>query len=488
MNSITINDLLINLSEYNPDAISDVKKAYDYASYLHNGQVRQSGDPYISHPLNVAYILSEMHADSDTVCAGLLHDTLEDTNIKKEDIAHDFNQNVANLVDGVTKLAKMNFSSKQDQNYANTRKIITGITDDVRIIIIKLADRLHNMRTLEFKSEFKQKENSLETMEIFAPLAYYIGAYRIKSELEDLSLKYLKPDVYKRIGEKKIKLEEASGDILKEMLYKIETLLNDRNIPNEIKVRTKNIYGIYKRLSEGHKLSDIHDLLALKIMVDEIENCYIGLYLVHSKYKPINDKFKDYICNPKTNMYRSLHTTVFGPEDRLVQTQIRTFDMDKIASFGLTAYWDIEKGKARDVMQDDLKQKYQFFKSLIEINSIFGDNQQFVNQVKNELFANKIYVYTTKGDIIELPIGSTIIDYAYKLDTDIGNTMVGAFVNDEYVPLDYVLQNKDRVRIVTNELSYGPREEWLDIAKTSLAKSKIKEFNRKLFIENGDKA
>ena len=427
MNSITINDLLINLSEYNPDAISDVKKAYDYASYLHNGQVRQSGEPYISHPLNVAYILSEMHADSDTVCAGLLHDTLEDTNIKKEDIAHDFNQNVANLVDGVTKLAKMNFSSKQDQNYANTRKIITGITDDVRIIIIKLADRLHNMRTLEFKSEFKQKENSLETMEIFAPLAYYIGAYRIKAELEDLSLKYLKPDVYKRIGEKKIKLEEASGDILKEMLYKIETLLNDRNIPNEIKVRTKNIYGIYKRLSEGHKLSDIHDLLALKIMVDEIENCYIGLYLVHSKYKPINDKFKDYICNPKTNMYRSLHTTVFGPEDRLVQTQIRTFDMDKIASFGLTAYWDIEKGKARDVMQDDLKQKYQFFKSLIEINSIFGDNQQFVNQVKNELFANKIYVYTTKGDIIELPIGSTIIDYAYKLDTDIGNTMVSIF-------------------------------------------------------------
>ena len=479
MNSITINDLLINLSEYNPDAISDVKKAYDYASYLHNGQVRQSGEPYISHPLNVAYILSEMHADSDTVCAGLLHDTLEDTNIKKEDIAHDFNQNVANLVDGVTKLAKMNFSSKQDQNYANTRKIITGITDDVRIIIIKLADRLHNMRTLEFKSEFKQKENSLETMEIFAPLAYYIGAYRIKSELEDLSLKYLKPDVYKRIGEKKIKLEEASGDILKEMLYKIETLLNDRNIPNEIKVRTKNIYGIYKRLSEGHKLSDIHDLLALKIMVDEIENCYIGLYLVHSKYKPINDKFKDYICNPKTNMYRSLHTTVFGPEDRLVQIQIRTFDMDKIASFGLTAYWDIEKGKARDVMQDDLKQKYQFFKSLIEINSIFGDNQQFVNQVKNELFANKIYVYTTKGDIIELPIGSTIIDYAYKLDKDIGNTMVGAFVNDEYVPVDYVLHNKDRVRIVTNELSYGPREEWLDIAKTSLAKSKIKEFNRK---------
>lgn len=475
MSNITIDDLLKKVSEYNIGAIHDVSEAYCYAKLLHGNQIRQSGEPYISHPLNVAYILSEMHADCDTVCAGLLHDTLEDTNIKKEDIAHDFNQNVANLVDGVTKLSKMNFSSKQDQNNANTRKIITGITDDVRIIIIKLADRLHNMRTLEFKSEFKQKENSLETMEIFVPLAYYIGAYRIKSELEDLSLKYLKPDVYKRIGDEKIKLEETFDDILKEMLYKIKALLNDRNIPNEIKVRTKNIYGIYKRLSEGHKLSDIHDLLALKIMVDEIENCYIGLYLVHSKYKPINDKFKDYICNPKTNMYRSLHTTVFGPEDRLVQTQIRTFDMDKIASFGLTAYWDIEKGKARDAMQEDLKQKYQFFKSLTEINSIFGDNQQFVNQVKNELFANKIYVYTTKGDIIELPIGSTIIDYAYKLDTNIGNTMIGAFVNDEYVPLDYVLQNKDRVRIVTNELSNGPEEKWLDIAKTSLAKSKIKE-------------
>ena len=479
MSNITIDDLLKKVSEYNIGAIHDVSEAYCYAKLLHGNQIRQSGEPYINHPLNVAYILSEMHADCDTVCAGLLHDTLEDTNIKKEDIAHDFNQNVANLVDGVTKLSKMNFSSKQDQNNANTRKIITGITDDVRIIIIKLADRLHNMRTLEFKSEFKQKENSLETMEIFVPLAYYIGAYRIKSELEDLSLKYLKPDVYKRIGDEKIKLEETFDDILKEMLYKIKELLNDRNIPNEIKVRTKNIYGIYKRLSEGHKLSDIHDLLALKIMVDEIENCYIGLYLVHSKYKPINDKFKDYICNPKTNMYRSLHTTVFGPEDRLVQTQIRTFDMDKIASFGLTAYWDIEKGKARDAMQEDLKQKYQFFKSLTEINSIFGDNQQFVNQVKNELFANKIYVYTTKGDIIELPIGSTIIDYAYKLDTNIGNTMIGAFVNDEYVPLDYVLQNKDRVRIVTNELSNGPEEKWLDIAKTSLAKSKIKKYYKK---------
>ena len=476
MNTITLHDLLDKLKEYNPDEEETVKKAYEYAANLHKNQIRQSGEPYISHPLNVAYILADMHADRDTICAGLLHDTLEDTNITKEDISHDFNQNVANLVDGVTKLSKMNFSSKQDQNYANTRKIITGITEDVRIIIIKLADRLHNMRTLEFKSEFKQKENSLETMEIFVPLAYYIGAYRIKSELEDLSLQYLKPDMYKKIEERKLRLEESSDECLKEMLYKIEALLNAKNIPNEIKIRTKNIYGIYKRLNEGHKLSDIHDLLALKIMVDEVANCYYTLGMIHKEYHPINDKFKDYICNPKTNMYQSLHTTVFGPDDRLVQTQIRTFDMDKVASFGLTAYWDEQKGKARDVMQDDLKQKFQFFKSLTEINSMFGDNQQFVNQIKTELFADRVYVYTTKGDIIELPKGATPIDFAYKIHTDIGNTMVGVFVNDEFVPIDYVLKNKDRVRIVTDELSYGPREDWIDKAKTSYARKRIKEF------------
>lgn len=478
MNNITLLDLINLLEEYNPEEIEFVKKAYEYAENLHSGQSRQSGEPYITHPLNVAYILAELHADRDTVCAGLLHDTLEDTKISKEDIAHDFNQDIANLVAGVTKLAKMNFSSKQEQNYANTRKIITGITEDVRIIIIKLADRLHNMRTLQFKSRFKQEENALETMEIFVPLAYYIGAYRIKSELEDLSLQYLRPDMYEKIKEKKLRVEEDSADCLKEMLSTIRIFLSDRRIPNEIKVRTKNIYGIYKRLNEGHKISDIHDLLSLKIMVDEIDNCYRTLGIIHSIYHPVNCKFKDYICNPKTNMYQSLHTTVFGPEDRLVQTQIRTFEMDKIASFGLTAYWDAEKGNARVVMQQDLKDKFQFFNSLLEIDAMFGDNQEFVRQVKSELFADKIYAYTTKGEILELPKGSTPIDFAYQLSTDIGNTMVGAFVNDEVVPIDYTLQNKDRVRIITDDLSFGSRDDWESKAHTSLAKRKIREFNR----------
>ena len=479
MNNLTINDLLTKVAEYNNEEIEIIRKAYSYAEELHKGQKRQSGEDYITHPLNVAYILADMHADRDTVCAGLLHDTLEDTSITKEDIASIFNKDIANLVDGVTKISKMNFSSKQDQNLANTRKIITSITEDVRIIIIKLADRLHNMRTLGFKSEFKQKENAMETMDIFVPLAYYIGAYRIKSELEDLSLQYLYPDKYKRIEDIKLRIEDDSKHCLEEMLQTINGILNDKDIPHEIKVRTKNIYGIYKRMEQGHKLSDIHDLLSLKIMVDTIANCYQTLGLIHSQYHPINDKFKDYIYNPKTNMYRSLHTTVFGEDDRLVQTQIRTFDMDKVASFGLTAYWDINKGEARNVMQADLKDKYQFFKSLIEINSVFADNQEFVSQVKRELFTDKVYVYTPKGEIVELPKGSTAIDFAYKIHSNIGNTMVSAIVNDKPVEADYVLQNKDRVRIITDILSYGPREEWLDKVKTTKAKRKINEFRKK---------
>ena len=479
MNQITLNDLLNNIKNYSIEEKNTILKAYQYAENLHNGQYRQSGEPYITHPLNVAYILSEMHADTDTICAGLLHDTLEDTIITKEDIAEDFNKEIANLVDGVTKISKLNFSSKNDQNLANTRKIITSITSDVRIIIIKLADRLHNMRTLEYKNEFKQKENSMETMDIFVPLAYYIGAYRIKSELEDLSLKYLYPDKYKRIEEIKLKIEKDSQKCLQEMLITINTILKDNNIPNEIKVRTKNIYGIYKRLNEGNKISDIHDLLSLKIMVDDISNCYQALGLIHNKYHPINDKFKDYICNPKTNMYRSLHTTVFGPEDRIVQTQIRTFDMDKVASFGLSTYWDIKKGDVRNIMQEELKNKYQFFKSLVEINTVFADNQEFVRQVKTELFSDKIYVYTTKGDIIELPKGATAIDFAYKIHSDIGNTMISAIVNDKIVEPDFILNNKDRVRIITDIMSYGPREEWLDKVQTTKAKRKIREFNKK---------
>ncbi len=474
MDEITFEKLIEKVKEYNEEAVVDVTRAYKLAEQLHSGVFRQSGEPYIIHPLNVAYILAELHADSDTLCAGLLHDTIEDTDITKEEIKELFNEEVAKLVDGVTKISKMNFSTKQEQILANTRKIITSITDDVRIIIIKLADRLHNMRTLQFKKEEKQKENALETMEIFVPLSYYIGAYRIKSELEDLSFKYLKPDMYDIVSKRKLEVENDSRDCLENMLFQIKGLLEDNNVPNEIKVRTKNIYGIYKRVYEQkYKITDIHDLLSLKIMVDTVPNCYQTLGMIHSKYNPVNEKFKDYIYNPKTNMYRSLHTTVYGPEDRLVQTQIRTFDMDKIASFGLTAYFDINKGEARNVMQEELKDKFQFFKSLHQINKMFTDNEGFVKQVKDELFSDRIYVSTPKGEMIELPKGSTIIDFAFKIHTELGLKMTGAIVNNKRVPVDYLLQNKDRVKIIVDSKVNIDRSEWINKVHTTKAKRKL---------------
>ena len=482
MRKITYEDLMNNVRGYIKDekSLEIISKAFVCARNLHEGQKRQSGEAYIVHPLSVAFILSEMKADTDTICAALLHDTIEDTKMTKEKIEQDFNPIIATLVDGVTKISKMNFSSKEEQVATNTRRIITSLDEDVRIVIIKLADRLHNMRTLEYKSEFKQKENAVETMEIFVPLAYYLGAYQIKSELEDLSLYYLKPDVYKDIENT---LEEIKGDaegVIKKMLEDIGNILVDNNIPFEHKERVKSIYGLYKQMSKGKKIMDVHDLLAIKIIVDDIKNCYLALGLIHSEYPPINSRFKDYIASPKTNMYHSLHTTVFGLDDYLVQMQIRTHAMDKIDTYGLPAYWDLHRDDADATMQKDLKENFQFFKSIAELNAMTTDNSEFVNMVKKELFNQSIYVYTTRGDIIELPNGSTPIDFAYKIHTDVGNTMIGAIVNEEPVSLDYKLQNKDRVKIMTDPRSFGPRPDWQEKAKTARAKRLIREFNRKV--------
>lgn len=478
MNELTLDDLLEKIKDYSKEDIKKIKKAYNFADMYHAGQMRQSGEPYIIHPLNVCYTLAEMHADSDTLCAGLLHDVLEDTKATYEEIENEFNPCVAKLVDGVTKISGMNFSSKSEMKYANTRKIINGLTQDVRIIIIKLADRLHNMRTLEFKRKEKQQEISIETMEIYVPLAYSIGAYRLKCELEDLSLMYLKNYEYNTILEKKKKIENSNRNNLLEMLNKINRLLNDKNIPNEIKIKTKNIYGIYRQRCAGVNINDIHDLMALRVIVDEIDNCYQTLGVIHSQYKPFNVKFKDYIYNPKSNLYRSLHTTVFGEDDRLVQARIRTRDMDQIASYGLTAYWYLNQDGARDKMQEDLRNKWQDFNSLLELNSSFGDNEEFVSQVKKEVFSDKVYVYTPKGEIIKLPKGSTVIDFAYKIHTDIGNSMTSAIVNDRSVGTDYVLQNGDIVKVITSVLA-TPKSEWEQKAQTSYAKRKIREFSNK---------
>ena len=481
MNNIELQDLLDKLKEYNPNEIEIVKRAYEYAAILHSGQTRQSGEPYISHPLNVAYILAEMHADRDTVCAGFLHDTIEDSDSTKEDIEKNFGSVIALLVDGVTKINSLNFNSDSEQMAANHRKILVGLSEDVRVIIIKLADRLHNMRTLQYKDPKKQKENALETMEIFVPIAYFIGAYKIKNELEDLSFYYLNKDKYCEISDKRKRMELSYRDCLVQMREKLTTILTDNNVPCDIKVRTKNVYGIYKRLVKSESIGDIHDLFSMKIIVDELFNCYKTLCLVHQCYNPVNGKFKDFICNPKTNRYQSLHTTVFGPEERLVQTQIRTYDMDRINNYGLTAYWDINKDGARIAMQEDLSRKYQFFKSLVEIDSVFADNRAFVHRVKNEIFNKQVYFYDALGNTIELPEGSTLLDYAYSLSDYSGDNLQSGIVNGKSVGANYVIQNKDRVRILLNNSLHQDRSGLIGELATTKARERILELRNQKY-------
>lgn len=451
MNNLTIDMLLDKVKQYNQSEVEYVKSAYDLAFQLHKGQFRQSGEPYIIHPLNVAYTLACMYADRDTICAGLLHDVLEDSDFTKKGIETIFNKDVANLVDGVTKISRMNFSTKQAQNLANTRKIITSLENDVRIVIIKLADRLHNMRTLEYKRPEKQQENALETMELFAPLAYYIGAYQIKSELEDISFRYLCPEKYQKISDLRVINTSQNNEEITKMMVKIKRTMMKNGIIGDVNIRVKNVYGIYKQLKEGHDINNIHDLFSIKIKAKNISDCYQVLGLIHQLYKPVNNKFKDYICNPKTNMYQSLHTTLFCPNGNLVQTQIRTYEMDDIDTYGLCAYWRTYRGNARAIMQEKLTKECQFYESLVDLDSSFTDNEEFINQVRNNLLSKQIYVYDACGNIIELPLGSTINDIYFKIDVSCGNLPV---VNGEKVSPSYILKPKDRVKFLKKGTSY----------------------------------
>ena len=481
MNNLSFYDLEALVNSYYPKGLEQLREAYNLANYLHRGQKRASGEDYIIHPLNVAYILAMLHADIDTICAALLHDTIEDTEITKEGLEIMFNYTVANLVDGVSKISRMNFSSKEEQRLANTRKIILGLTNDVRIILIKLADRLHNMRTLQYKTKEKQIENAIETLEIFVPLAYYLGIYEIKNELENISLFYLYPDEYQKIKEDRENIKYLYQDNLEYMKENISKGLQEENINNDIRIRIKSIYGIYKAKEKQNspqkdfKISDIHDLFSLKINVDNIEDCYRALRVIHFKYYPVNSKFKDYISRPKTNNYQSLHTTIYGFDNHLVHAQIRTFEMDKVASLGITEYWQKNGQSAIEIMQEELK-KYQFYDSLIEIDKCFGDNLEFVNHIKNELFYNKVYTYNAaNGKTIELPVGSTPIDFAYKVG--LGDNMVAAIVNGNNVALDYTLKKGDIVEIVTNNLNIASTPSWIDKAKTTKAKIRIRRAN-----------
>lgn len=448
--NLTFDELFDKVSLYikNVKDKKMITKAYLFAFEKHFGQKRRTGEDYIIHPLNVAYILAEFNADYQTICAALLHDTIEDCDVTKEQIADEFSLEIATLVNGVTKINKLNFSGDNEAMLANHRKILVGLTEDVRILFIKLADRLHNMRTLWILSERRQKENAKETLEILVPIAHRLGMHKIKSELEDLSLRYSKPDVYFSIVEKlnQSKLERNSNVDL--MMNCLVELLNKHGIKHKIKGRAKSIYSIYKKLDTGRRFSDIYDLLALRIFVDKEQDCYQTLGIIHSKYRPIPKRFKDYIAMPKENGYQSLHTTVFGENGQLYEIQIRTYSMDQVAEHGVASHWSY-KEKGKTIVQSAMEDKLQFFRSIMELSEVVESDEIFVNSVKEDVLNNIIYVFTPKGDVIELPLGSTPIDFAYRVHSRVGDSMVGAIVNGNIVPLDYELKNNDIVKINT---------------------------------------
>ena len=488
----TIEDLIKKASVYIPEEenLEKIRKAYVFAEASHRGQFRKSGEPYIIHPLNTAIILTTVYADTDTLIAGLLHDTIEDCDVDKDELEEMFGKTVANLVNGVSKLGRINFSTENEYLIDYYKKIIVGMSEDVRVIIVKLADRLHNMRTLYALPPEKQKKIAKETLEILAPIAHHLGIHKIKSELEDLSLRYLKPDVFYDIAERLDKTKIERDNTVNEMLNLVSSLLTEHNIPHEIKGRAKSIYSIYNKLNKGKKFSDIYDLLALRILVDTEQECYLALGIIHSKFKPIPNRFKDYVAMPKANMYQSLHTTVFGVDGYLFEIQIRTYQMDEVAENGIASHWAYKEHKdAKELMQNTTEQKLQFFKSIIELNEDKMSSEDFVNSVKDEVLNNNIYCFTPKGDIIELPRDATPIDFAYKVHTRVGETMVGAIVNNSIVPLDYKLKNNDIVKINTSKNSKGPSQEWLNIVKSTQTKNKIRAFfsknEKEIYIDRG---
>ena len=477
MNKIGLNNLIEKIKEYNEEELETINRAYFYAKTLHQNQYRQSGEPYITHPLNVAYILAEMHADGDTLCAGLLHDTLEDTHITKEDIAHEFNKDVANLVDGVTKMSKMNFSSKQAQNMANTRKIIIGITEDVRIIIIKLADRLHNMRTLKYLTRDRQIANANETMELYAPLANRLGMYSLKWELEDLSFKYLYPEDYRELVEGIDRKREERLKFIDMIMDQIRVAVKKQHIEAEITGRAKHLYSIYRKIKRDNiTLDQVYDLFALRVIVNSIKDCYAVLGIVHELYNPMPGRFKDYISVPKPNMYQSLHTTLIGPKGTPFEVQIRTWDMHRIAEYGIAAHWAYKEAsfmgnkKANVKVEED---KLSWLRETLEWQKDMQDPDEFLNTLKTELFEDEVYVFTPKGKIIALPKGSIPIDFAYYIHAEIGNHMTGAKINSKMMPIVTQLKNGDIVEIITSDQSKGPSRDWLKFIKSSTAKSKI---------------
>lgn len=478
---ISIYDIIKILRKKNPTAIPQVIKSYKLADYAHYGVFRESGEPYITHPLNVALNVLKMEVyDTDTISAALLHDTVEDNEeITLDLIAHEINPTVAKLVDGVTKISRMEFPTKQEQNYANMRKLITGLNIDLRIILIKLADRKHNMETLQAKKPEKQIANAEETKSIFVPIAEEIGAYQIRNELDDLSILYLDPDAYNAILERREELAEKEKDYLEEMKDKIKKILAQKNIPSEILIRTKNVCNIYSKIDKQYKVENIYDLFYLKILVDEVDDCYRTLSIIHRYNTPINGRFKDYIYNPRTNYYQSLHTTVSDESGRLRKVKVRTNDMDKISAFGICAYWNIKQNKPeseiphyknQEQTQKEIRNN-QFARKLAEIDSSSQGNKEFMEFVEQELFTEHVYVYKHTGETIELPKGATALDFACEVYPELLDKMTGVTVNGKEVKVSTVLKNHDRVEVKTDGMIN--HDTWEKSVTTSKARHKI---------------
>ena len=491
--TLTIEEIVSKARSYIEDEeqIQVIEKAYSFAKLKHEGQFRKSGEPYITHPMEVALILISVYADYETISAGLLHDVLEDCDCTPEEMENEFGPVITKLVKGVTKLSKINFSTENEYLVDYYKKIIVGMSEDVRVIIIKLADRLHNMRTLWAIPEDRQKVKAHEALEILAPIAHHLGIHKIKSELEDLSLRYLKPDVFYDIAEKLNKTKLERDKAVFDMEKEVSELLDEYHIPHEMKGRAKSIYSIYNKLDKGKKFSDIYDLMGLRILVNAEQECYLALGLIHSKFRPLPKRFKDYIAMPKPNMYQSLHTTVFGIDGYLFEIQIRTHEMDEVAENGIASHWAYKESggsKTQANLQTTTEQKLQFFKSIIDLRNDKMSSEEFVNSVKDEVLNNNIYCFTPKGDVIELPKGATPLDFAYKIHTKVGETTVGAIVNNNIVPLNYELKDNDIVKINTNKTS-TPSKEWIHMVKSTATRNKIRAFftknDREIYVERG---